>query len=143
MFQRAHHLVAIALAISFTGSVASAAPRESESTELVASLEIHPGNIAGIRLEQEQGRNLLYLQDSYNQSITVVDVTQATHPKIVGELPSSVDVSAAEKIGSISVTDNCGLTYVVDQDGLTILRKQITSAAEIEREFEKRLLYDR
>jgi hypothetical protein len=143
MFRGAHHLTAIAFALCLTGSVANAAPRDSESVELVATLELHAGNIAGMRLAEQQGRDLLYLQDTNKQTVTVVDVTQAAHPKMVRETALPVDDSATQKIGSVSITDGRGVTYLVDQDGLTIMRKTVTSATEIEREFDKRMLYDR
>jgi hypothetical protein len=48
-----------------------------------------------------------------------------------------------ENVTALSEDDHRGLIYLVDQDGLKILRKVFSLDPEVDREFEKRLMYDR
>lgn len=144
MFQRTHHLTAIAFAISLTASISSAAAGDADAGELISTLEIHAGNIGGMQLAEDQGTRRLYLQDTYKHTTVVVDVTLATQPRIVWAGADTANAPSVQKeAGSVSISDRRGLTYSVDQNGLTIMHKRVTSATEIARDFEKRLLYDR
>jgi hypothetical protein len=187
MFQHTRQLMVVSLALTLSVSLAIAARPEAkqDSIELVGSVDIHNRDVQKMRLTEHQGRNLLYLENSYERTATVVDVTDIDHPKIAREvtLPrglTNIEVLAGdaalvadyspqaplnakslsiaflddrdnhrrvgrtfENVTALLEDDRRGLIYLVDQDGLKILRETFSPDPQVEREFEKRLMYDR
>lgn len=187
MFQHAYRFIALSFATMLPGVFANAAQLENraDAIELIGTVEIHDGNIERMYLTECHGRDLLYLEDTREHAITVVDVTDATHPTVARKMTTPQEFGRVEavagdaalvtnrsqltptqpeclsivmlgngdngrrvkhtfiRVTAVTTDHQRALIYLVDQDGLKILHETPAPDPRVEREFEKRLLYDR
>jgi hypothetical protein len=158
----------------------------ADSIDVIGHLALANASVTSLKTSEHWRRQFLQLQDSTHRMLTLVDVTDATHPAIVKQLHlptepgdctlavmvgdvglltgtdtrlpetrmSSVSVvsfadpdhpATVRKFSNVSAfrtDEGRGLIYVVNQDGLWILREKPAPDKELEREYAQSVLYN-
>jgi hypothetical protein len=141
MLQHTHtrQLLAVSVMLTLSSSGASPAQPESkqDSIELVGSVDLHGRYVQEIRLAGDAALLADYSpQTPWNaNSLSIVSLVDTDNHHRVKR--------TFENVTALAQDDRRGLIYLVDHDGLKILRKVFSLNPEVEREFEKRLMYDR
>jgi hypothetical protein len=156
----------------------------ADSIDVIGHLALANESVTRLRTSEHWRREFLELQDSTHRLLTLVDVTDATHPAVVKQLhlPKGAADSTlaalvgdvglltvadtqlpAARISSVSVVsfadpdhpatlqkfnnvsafrtdEGRGLIYLVDKDGLWILREKPAPDKELEQQYTQYLL---
>jgi hypothetical protein len=157
-----------------------------DSIGVTGHLALANASVTSVKTSKHWRREYLELQDSAHRMVTLVDVTDATHPVIVKQLhlpagaadstltvlvgdvgllrgtgtqppnaqarPVSV-VSFADpnhpktvrkfsNVSAFQTDEGRGLIYLVNKQGLWILRQKPAPDEELEQEYAKQVLYD-
>jgi hypothetical protein len=158
----------------------------ADSIDVIGHLALTNASVTSLKTSLHWRRQFLQLQDSTHRMLTLVDVTDATHPAVVKQLhlptePGDCNLAVLvgdvalltgtdtrfpeARISSVSVVrfadpdhpttvrkfknvsafrtdEGRGLIYLVDEDGLWILREKPAPDEELEREYARSVLYN-
>ena len=159
----------------------------TDSIDVIGHLALTNASIANLKTSEHWRREFLELQDSTHGTLTLVDVTDATHPAIVKELrlpteaansslsvlvgdvalltgtdtrPADAHVNSVsvvsfvdsdhpktvqkfDNVSALRIDQERGLIYLVNADGLWILRQKPAPDKELEEAYADYVLYNR
>jgi hypothetical protein len=114
----------LGLAILLSPAILGAAQHrpKQDAIELMGTVQLQGRTVHQIKLGTNRGRNLLYLEDSSQHSLLVVDVTDPSHPAIAREITLPQESGTVEVVaGEAALLANGSSAVVTDVQSLSIV----------------------